>query len=292
LTIVADRQASASVARLSTVHDLDTSQTVVLSGLLIDHGGSEGADALRLQDCDGAVRVHECVLLGYDGLPGDHDAGKFPEDAGRAAFSLRCADVAFSACELRGGEGGDSPDECQGCVLPAGAAGLEGQQSSLALYRTLLFGGDGGEDFCCGCGGSGGSGADVIGGSFFAVHSVFQGGDGKDGNDVIPCCGEGGSGLVIATTGAAEFSSFFYGGDRGCFVYGGTPQCEWCSDGAGVVGSIQSFNGQPRAALMPRIVREGESYTIDHYGNPGDVVVQLASCSPVSISVFRGGACC
>lgn len=267
-----------------------STRSVVLSGLLVDHGGGQwDFGALRVENCDGPVRVQECTLFGYDGLPGEHDEGTYPEEATAGGYLRDGKDVVFSACELRGGNGGGELDELQGGSLPNGAPGIDSDETALAVFRTLLSG-DGGEDFSAtACGGSGGAGIYFFQSSLYAVHSVFRGGNGQDGWDFIPCCGDGGDGAYLVNAEATEFTSSFYGGTAGCWIFDDAGECK-CTDGQPIVGTIDSQSGQGRAALMPRLAREGETYTIDYYGRAGDLVLQMQSSSTEAVyrKAWRG----
>ena len=170
-------------------------------------------------------------------------------------------------------------------VVQVGAA-LRVSNSSVSLFRTLVFGGDGGYGFGECPGGAAGEGAVIENGStVFGMYDYFEGGDGGGSDDYIaPVCAPGEPGVCIeAGSVLHEQACIFVGGKGGySWVFD-----EYCDDAAGIegAGTVEAILGNHRALIAPRVVREGEHYDLEIYGLAGDRAYVF--WSPTTDAVFQ-----
>ncbi len=253
LTIVADSGVTAFVQGTTRVNNGTENDTVLFSGLTFE--GPAGDSAVSVAFCLGAVRLQDCEVRGLDASECQTNA------AGDGLDVEQCADVALTGCSVSGGEGR------AGCTTDAsGFAGRAAvsRSSVLTVYRSILRGGDGGNVFFF-QGGSGGSGLVLSDqGSCRLVQCQVVGGDSGDGE----LCSNGAPGLVVGSgTEAVELGCTFQGGDGSTGAFGLT-----CRDGDAYTGDLLHLPGSPRAILVDRVVRAGDSATLQFFGQPGDVV--------------------
>lgn len=194
-----------------TVQNLPKGKEVYLAGL---------RTAVRLQDNVGDVVAERCgTSLTYLG----------------GCEVLNCKSATFVGCHFRGADGWDDT-----LFAGDGEPGLWAVGSNVAVYDSVLIGGDGGDaSFFDGSGGYGGNGLQAIqGATVFCVGGQYVGGTGGDG--AIP------------------------GGD-------GVPYWDDSS-------SAITFATYPANALTgPEVVREGEAYNLRVVGTPGHNAYLLVS---------------
>ncbi|MCA8979869.1 MAG: hypothetical protein KDC14_07575 [Planctomycetes bacterium] len=131
-------------ARLSgnlTITGDDAAVSVRLVGLELDAPSWSGEAALEVHHFAGQVWLQDCALRGGD----PYDA-PFPPlaAAGEALRLVNAADVVIRGCELDGGTA--PPTEESGPQPTPGCAALSCVASRVAIFDSVLRGGDGGSD--------------------------------------------------------------------------------------------------------------------------------------------------
>lgn len=260
LTLIADGPGGVNIANPLYVTGLAASQQVSLRGLQIvvrDQG-----TALRLSSNAGSVWVDDCVISSSSPV--------FPFfPAGHGADVSSCAAVTFMRCSLSGTN--------VGTTIGDGYHGLLSLDSNVALYDSVLHGGDTAAVL------GGGHGASVVGGFLFASGSEFFGGDGGDGADqqlFTPCSsgGDGGSGVHLVS-GAPVLSTlacdFTPGSGGTAGDPGPLPPCQDGSAGSTVEisdGTHTLLPGPEHQFEVSAPVREGETLVLTYTGPPGEMV--------------------
>lgn len=253
LTIVAaEGDQPALGGRLEILGAADEKTTLV-SGFAVN---GSFAEAATVRDCKGAVRFAGCTFQ-----------GESPEfcSAPPAVLVRRSRDVAFLACELQGGDSGVDYG-CDGYPR-GGGDGLEVRRSRVSAWRSVFRGGDGSNAVLPDFTNDGGAGARVVTGKLYAFYDVFHGGRGGDDLTTGAVgCGRGGDAL-ICTGSVVDQSAILLPGAGGSDVDQGTS----CDDGLPFAGSGKTdLPGVPRGLEGPRVVTEGESFTLTVFGVSGD----------------------
>lgn len=276
LSIVADVGQTVQIDGAIRVGAIASTRTLLLSGLRATGSNSLGGSArhgLNAQNADGLVLVQDCQLLGAT-----HVASVPCSFAGAGAHLTQCRNVAFVRCELRGG----GPQPSGSGSIGNGGAGMESDDSNVALYGTSVLGGSAGLYVECtsaygyGDGGNGGHGivrTSPATSALFAANTTVAGGAGADGVDPVPNCsctfgGSGGNAVLGAPNAGWVQSS----------IGGGLPGIGTCALGCGGSFGYPSpaitFAGTARtvAARNPIVAREGQTLQLSIRGLSGDQV--------------------
>lgn len=230
----------------SSVQGLLLGETVALHGFEFEGSGG----ALDVADCDGAVRVEDCLLLGKADQPGLRATSALDlslhgcELIGSApspSLGMDLSRVGAYSTVLRGGRGASRFDYSGWVEAEDGSPGVTlGARSFLWLGDCTVMGGDGGDAGC----------------NFSASNcSGFIPGDGGPALVTDP------SSRTMRVGGALEGGMGGYGdfGEQG-------------SAGVEEVGTSQLIPGDQRLLLAPRSVRSGESCSLTVTGIPGETV--------------------
>ncbi len=273
LTIIGqqDPDVAASQVISADVRNLADGQVVTLARLRFAPSGF--TRALEIDDCEGAVRVSQCVMLGW---------GVELDDS---------IDVAVTGCTMYGTDGWsgytclfDNVGPGLPCITGVG-------NNQLALYESVLQAGNGGNG---GDSSYPGAHAVDVSGFVFASRSNLQGGDGGDAC-YYGCASNGGDGL--------HFSSGSGGWISDCMSGGGTAgtnenwkECPTTAAGSGHSGVAFTFQAASIGLSIPSIATEGTFVQVTFTGPPGAKVflndeltttfVALASWRGVLISPF------
>lgn len=270
LAIVADEGHAPVISGGFKVKPLGKSKTVLLSGLTfqgLQPSATTSMHGLIVNHCKGAVRIDDCVLIGWDQPAG----GYFFCEGGTALSVGLSANVAVTRSTLTGGRSGHKDSFCWPAHAPGGN-GLWAKGSRVAAWRSLFYGGLGGtavlflfEP------GDGGPGARLENSKLYTFHNLFQGGRG--GDDMCPSivtCGDGGPGILGGPLAKAfDKSTIFKGGKGGVDLDTGAV----CNDGPDqdlAPGEPTIVPGYAYGLKGPRVVREGQTITLEVLGKPGD----------------------
>ncbi len=231
--------------------------------------------AIEATNNTGALRFFDCEIRGGSGLnyqlgdaPVEYDQYNFP-DGGPALVAVNCLDLALLDSRILGGaaSGSYSNWDVTGGV---GAHGLLSTNSAIALYDSVLVGGEGGHGGVVGS--DAGDAAHLSGLGLFASGCTFRGGDGGDVDPTFQAgVGDGGAGLWVALgTNARLIDNSFQGGAGGCCSqFGGAPGPDTYSPSGPLIDS-------PGSALSLRAPRalaaDGESFHLQVEGVPGQRV--------------------
>ncbi|MCE9595673.1 MAG: hypothetical protein K8S98_15905 [Planctomycetes bacterium] len=279
LVVAAATLNSVTIDGVVSVTGLASSKRVVLSGLTLA-ATAASMPALDVQSCAGFVRVQACNLRGSDGAFGFCG---MPPTAGLAAARVQASPrVAFSACTLTGGTGGDfdSTDDCH-CHPPgAGGSGLEAIGANLALYDCTLEGGRGGGSECQPA--NGGSGGTIDQSTVFASNcSIFGGvGGAQFFQPPIGSGGAGGDALFQFNANFTYIGSTVTGGSGG---FGGT---QGPSGGTftGAAFTVTPYPGPARTtAAGPLVGSDASTWSVTFAGAASDSVYALGSLSPAHL---------
>ena len=261
---------SVQFANLSSAH------TVVLAGLEIT--GSVvypfSSPGLSLVNVAANVRIQSCALnggggaydLNYGGAGGD----------GLAVWS--CPRVVVAGSTLRGGHGLNSGGgDCS--MGGNGGIGLHAINSSVATYRTPVYGGDGGNAYDYG--GMGGDGCALQSSTLFASGCSFHGGKGGDTQDnfYVTYGGNGGDGLDLldAAAHAGLLDDTFVAGAGG-IAYGLPANSGSAGQPIGGPGTTQMFTGPQRTlTASTRIISDTTTLGLTVEGAPGDTVFLVSA---------------
>ncbi len=277
ITVVSD-PGSCSVQGHVVLDGLSASKTVLLSGF--------SPFDIAAQHVAGSLRVQGLYTSG----------GAVLDDV---------ADAAFSACTLRGAEGGQDPTHpLDGAP---GAPALAVLSSSVAVYDCDIQGGMGGpgmqmntNDIDGGNGGRGGAALRVEDGFVFCSGTMLKGGEGGWGANSLFCAnnsapgdgGPGGACIVVIGDPPPSPNVTLLGNvlTPGPGGQGGIDESQYCyGDGTpgapGVevtapAGAVEFLSGSSSRFVMPRIARENTSVAMSFFGTPGATVLVLASPTP------------
>jgi hypothetical protein len=195
------------------VRHLPAGQTLLLEGLRADTPvfTAADADALRIEDCAGSVRVAHSALHGFP-VPG----AVGPAPAGLSAWSS--PDVVVTDSVLTGAAGGILDP-----VSPPGGTGLLVVDSQVTVWNGTLLGGfGGGSDSAFVVSGDGGPAVHVVSGRAVIEGGYVSGGFGPFGH--INASAGGPALLVDAGAEAWVRGADLYGGAGGYVWLGGGPQ--------------------------------------------------------------------
>lgn len=259
------------------IRNLSASQNVTLSGFGISTVFYDpGASGIEITNCAGLVRVQRSTALSVRQFPGVRVSNS--------------ANVCFSRCGILG-----APGQYNDTIPLGPAVGLVVENSTVALYATDVFGGNGisgryaglgslqlptfdaadallagpgAQIFASGGelrGGSGGTGAS---GSCSPVQ--FPGGVGSDGATALVLDPTAHVDLhdVLVTAGGAGAGG---PGVGACSMPAGAPGLAGTTFG-GAVANVNVIAGQHRGISSLAFVREQQSITLNFIGTPGDFV--------------------
>jgi hypothetical protein len=151
----------------------------------------------------------------------------------------------------------------------AAGLGLQVEASNVALFDTVVRGGDGAVGFSIGL--DGGTAAAVLTGTLRTMGGEIRGGDGGYTDDKSHCGfpGDGGTGLIVSAGAFAARGpdTELVGGLQG-FAFsgcsGGNPQA-----GLPSVGDVADLEFRSQFAALPGVLREGEAASLALSGTPG-----------------------
>lgn len=251
LTVIGDGDPALNPGECGRVwiKNIADGKTVTLARLLVSSGSNP--EALKLNDCVGAVRFVQCDFTG-----------------GLAGVLTNTNDVAFAACTLLAGNGA-SGHTCLNDIVTPGLPCVSGSgNDSLAMYDCSVTGGKGGNGGDTS--GIGGLGLDVPG-FVFASRSNIHGGKGGNVDCFYGCPSNGGASFRIPTGSTGWVLDNMVGGGLGGIATGNqNPSCPPTQPGASYpVGSPFTFSVPSIGFSIPSIAREGTYVTVKFTGPPG-----------------------
>ena len=275
LTVAAHAPGAVTVAGTVVVRELPAGGVVLLANLSVAPAaapGQPGAPALRVEGCDGSVRVEGASLAGG---PGAFVSTSSSTPGGQAALVDASLDVAFARSTLAGGVGGGHSSQCVDCFGGNGGDALSASTSAVALYDCELLGGRGGAAGALG--GTGGAGARLQGGDLFASRSTLRGGEGGESWDFITSGGgAGGTGLAIGGGALARLLDVATLGGAGGPCWACSPP--WGPSGPATSGGPPVvLPHQGRRFSAPSIIGGAQPLPIAVDGAPGDAVFLLVA---------------
>jgi hypothetical protein len=275
LAIVAAPGASAIVTGTVRVENIGPQRSLVLAGLefrgesVTTFSTQAATPGVWIGNSAGGVWLVNCTARGGEGAP--PTGGQF-YGAGGAAVIVEASDrVAFARCMLIGGLGGDDPDpNAYDTYGGAGGAGVRALSANLALYSTTVLGGDGGRGGSRG--GDGATAIQLVASGLYVGAGHATGGDGGRTIDFIVFDGaNGGHGVDADANSQARFvDTALAGGDAG--------PCSACSvdglPGSPTFGTglFISYAGAARVFSAARVLGDGELWSVQATGAPGDEV--------------------
>jgi hypothetical protein len=269
VTIVADPPGGATVKGTTTLRQVAAGRTVVVRGLQFLPIGFAFSDSLpmRIEGCDGSVRVEDCTLVGADGWNGFF--GDCGEPNGEMAVLVgQSDDVALIRCTLEGGHGYNAfaPEDCSG----SGGAGVQAFGSHPTLFDCIVRGGGGGYASSATFDPAqiGGAGLGLQSSGAWLSGCTVIGGDGG-GSEDDAADGAAGVQAIVPPGIVSLLGTVLQGGEGGV---GGTSDGD---DGAALFGPATFFHETPRHFVAPAAVREGESGTLVADGLAGEAVLLL-----------------
>lgn len=281
--------ATVTIAGPLQVLQLAVGKTVVLDGLRatgITGPLEPDGYGLLAAFCAGRIRVQGCAFQGADGNP---LAGCAPSpfdwgwDGSRVS---NCSDVAFTSCDFVGGRGADefAPGSCAGgpATGPAGGNGLRVNASNVAVFRSALAGGRGGDAWTIG--GAGGHGARVNLGTLHLAGSGLNGADGGDagGNAPNAVGGAGGSCVSVEAASLARLENCALSpASSGVSPAAPTPIHAPVFAGP---GAVVLLGGPARTMDVPAILHEGEAGALVVHALPGEVAWLFVS--PAASAIY------
>jgi hypothetical protein len=270
LIVAGDTNASVTVNGAAQISNLSVDRTVLLSNLIL-HAQAGALDwqshGVHLLDNLGAVRVQGCYVIGA------FTASTTPPSS-TGAYVEFSMDVAFQNSFVRGGYWANP-------LAPHSSApsGLVNVGSSIAIYDSQVFGGQGYTDPCTQIdlnGGNGGPG--VVGQSsfLFASGSIISGGDGGYGSD----CGQGdggsgGVGISLSSSTVDLLDTVVAGGMGGpgsCSIGCGHDGQNGAASTIDASSALNSLAASKRVLEAPLVVRELSPFPLRIRGQPGDEV--------------------
>jgi hypothetical protein len=291
VSVVADAGATVTVPGQVVVRNLPAMTQIALVRLSVTGSNGTGPTngaAIRLENNNGHIRVDGCTLRGGDGgtLSGCSVVGN--ADAAPALSVQRCADVAVSLGDLRGGNANNLfafPD-CDGTPVVGGMGGhgLFVNDSIVAVYDTSLKGGAGGTAWYHG--GHGGDAmriADLVPSGFptnVLASNCSLDGSAKGGSawDYIGGESAGFGGNAIEAAGPCSVRVLDCGpisGLGGCTLAGCLPLAPLYAISA--PATLTQLSGPSKGFGMPRVLREGQNAQMLFSGSTGDAVFLLLS---------------
>jgi hypothetical protein len=270
--VVATPSSSVVVGGSVLVQNVPAGEDVLLSGL-----GSFNS-RLTLSNCAGEVRLQSCQFQSAAGAPiVDFPCTETPPIEPPANLIQSCARVSLTMCDLRGTNGASCTTLI--CRGGEGQSALGISDSDVALYACNLTGGNGGNTINCAHVASGGQGC-TVSGVLFASGSTFQGGVGGYGGNQATNAGPGGNGVVVAAGSTARLVECSAMGGAGglnlCFpstVCPGPP-------GVGISGRATSLPYARATFSGVSMFASGTSYSIALTGAPSADVWLAFAASP------------
>ncbi len=233
-----------------SISEVPASSRVVVQGFSFGDPLLPAVPAVSLANNAGSIWIEDCTGMGAAGttgfacLPGtDGMAGVKAED---------CDALNLVNCQFRGGNGADF-------TVTPGGDGLVAVGSLVAVYGSLLEGGDGGQfqDVCGGALlGDGGAGIRTQNSQVFLGGSQSLGGEAGDGIG-------GDGGCVSADATLQYFDTGFVAGAGGVDLRS--------------MGATEEFLGLARQLSIDSPVREQEAATLRFQGAVGDRVLLFAT---------------
>jgi hypothetical protein len=289
ISIVADTNAEVTVVGGFDIKNTFSYQTMVLSGLKGQCNYWDERHTLILENNQASIRIENCEWIGNDGYSLIHT---YHSHSG--VRISHCEDIAIIDSNIKGGDAVDSN---------TGPSALRATDSTIAIYDSVLTGGDGGDaaNYAAG-GGDGGAGFRCDTGLLFASGCLFQGGDGGYGADANDCFGagnggDGGHGIWITTDQADAWllDNECNGGKggQGGAGWGWFPPGKPGSPGDPILaepGTVYEFPGQAHKFAIPSPIRENEIFSMNFKGIPESVTGLFVAAEPDSklIHAFKG----
>lgn len=271
------------------IRDLAAGKRVALSALRIEPPVDPdefvtSPPSLHVLDCDGAVRIERCTILGASHAPdsgGCMGFGGWPSGA-VGLWVESSADVVLEGCAVEGGRGVE--DGGLGGCLDHGSWGgtaVYVHDSRVDLHEVIASGARGGPQ---GYGGVGGVGLWVAGASDVLASGVIaQGGQGGDSDDFLFSfmASFGGDGLRTEPESVLRLvGGVFVAGEPGF-------ACCWTPD-PGVAQDIQgpsvTYPGSPHRFLTASPAREGELLDLTLTGSEGDSAFLFAGFGALALT--------
>ena len=213
--------------------------------------------AVAVHDNDGSVWIEEC-----DGVGGDGAAGFActPGSFGLAGIDIQESDaVTLVRCQFTGGVGADF-------TVTPGGDGMSASDSHVAIYESILTGGEGGSvSEICGWPqeGHGGVGCRIANTDLYLAGTQCFGG--------MPGDGVGGDGLAgDASSTIQTLDAAYLAGMNGLDL-----NIE--------EGTLTEYPGAAPTMAIPSPLREGESTTITFEGNQGDRVIMFVALTSTQL---------
>ncbi len=221
----------------------------------------------------GSIRIQDCLLKAHPTQFGDFPAS--------GMFAQTSDDVAVADSTLEGGDMLAFLGYAGGETGGTGGAGITINQAQVAVHRSILRGGEGGDLPNGGIGGQGGPGATIFGGRLHLSQCFLRAGQSGDtGDGIFPgLCANGGPGLSVLSTNSrvSQLGTTIVGGDPGAYI---TAPCTIGGQiGPAVSGDLRTIPGVPRALIVDGVVLEGTPVTTRYRGKPGDLAARLVSTS-------------
>lgn len=283
LALVAAPGATPVVTGTSRVANVGLQRSVVLAGIEFRGesfpgvGFIPGSPALALENNAGGVWLLNCTLNAGDGSVGNSQTAL---SAGGAALEVKSSGrVALARCMLVGGDGGNHPlSNAESGNGGRGGAGIDAQNSTLALYSTTALGGDGGRAGTRG--GDGGDGLSLVASGVYLGACTARGGKGGATLDFLVNDGaNGGHGVDgDAASQTRIVDSLLAGGLAG--------SCPVCSidgvDGSPTSGAglVIPYAGSARVFTAERFSGDRELWNVSVSGVPGDRVFLVDNDRP------------
>jgi predicted outer membrane repeat protein len=284
LSVVGETSGPITINGTVTVQNLASTDTVLLSGLVINgtvQGFGPAPAGLKLSSDAGHVRVEGCTIRGGKYVnSGDNNF------AGPAASVTACPQVVFVGCALNGAD----VNLCSGCPATTGGDGVAAVDSGVTLYDCTLKGGGGSNESTPG--GDGGNGYSASSWGLVASGCTFTGGDGG-GADYIGCWvgGDGGDGLRIVNAQAHVLDSAMTGGLGANFGFcgPGSPGQALTNQG----GVFDQLAGTRRKFTARPIASDDAPLAVTVTGQAGDRVFVMTARKPfyLFIKAFHGTWC-
>lgn len=289
VSVVADAGSSVTVHSPVAVRNLASTQTAVLSGLVLSQPW--GGTALTLADNAGPVRVQAVEATG----------GQYVFGGAWSALEVtNCADTSFAGCAFTGG----GPEYGGLGFAHSGAVAIRGTASAIALHDCTVRGGHGVFGYSnppgpITHGQPGQPAAEFVDCQVFARGSSFQGGDGGDGLSTGSCpttpydyatSGGGGGPGLRATGGSTTLVAVAALGGAGGI--GGTTGCG-SQSGSGAAGlpvepsSIVPVAAPPMSMSVPAPAREGTVLPLTFQGPAGRRVILATSSAAARAPLFQ-----
>lgn len=279
LTLLADEGADVRFLSTFSVDSLAADQRVVLRGCSfrpVAVPAGTGGPGLRLSDCDGAVWITDCAMMGSSDV---------------ALSVTECDQVVVSGSDLEGSGFGS-----QGGPFVS-FEGLYLENSSVQLFDSQVTGFVGGTASTMGV--FSGDGAPAVvqsGGELVVGGSALIGGVGGGGSTVGSFCLDPGSGgdaiffegglpAAVRLTDASLQPGSAGPPASGCPAAPTLNGLDFAGPGA-TQANVSFLPGPARLLQLDSPVREGESAAVHFEANPGEVLFAVFSGAPAVTPVL------